>query len=241
MQKRYLLVFLIVLLVGCAKEPVMLEDTFEEELQTPPTIYSIGINVDDVVMHDFHWTDKIFHEYGDSYEVGGISPHPEFYLPVGSKVYAVSNGVVESVPKLYSDDYSVLINHGSWTINYEHVLNPQVSKGDTVVVGDVIGEVSPLTAPDEGFGKWGLMIFKSSALAEDILSVCPYALLDESVKDVELQKIQKIVSDYETFMNDESIHDEQRWVSVGCYYDSFTEAQAASGKVNIETEDSDLH
>ncbi|MBR9690758.1 M23 family metallopeptidase [Candidatus Woesearchaeota archaeon] len=239
MKKMLLVLLLVVLISGCSEDvQIRLDEQvavmpIEEKIiakNGPPTIYSLGIDMDDVKLNDFHWTDKIFHEYGDSYTQGGMSPHPEFYLPVGSKVYAVSNGTVDSVPKLYSDDYSVLVDNNEWTINYEHVLNPQVGAGDVVKVGDVIGEVSPLTAPDDSFGKWGLMIFRSGASHADILSVCPYGLLDDSVKEEEFDKIRKIVSEYEAFMDDESIHDEDRWVVPGCYFYNFTEKEAMEGK-----------
>ena len=52
------------------------------------------------------------------------------------------------MPKLYSNDYSVMVQgEGSELIfETEHVINVKVKKGDKVKTGDVIAEVSDYSA-----------------------------------------------------------------------------------------------
>jgi len=52
----------------------------------------------------------------------GFSPHPEFFLPLGSSVEAVSGGVVTEVRfwKDHTDDYSVIVKpskESNWSLN----------------------------------------------------------------------------------------------------------------------------
>lgn len=216
----------------------------------PPKIKNIGINIDkwdektnkagDIVFKNLRWEDRMFQEYGYKYEPNevnpnpGFSPHPEFFLPLGSKIFAVSDGVVEDIPTLYSGDYSILVQpyEGSkWTLNYEHVLNPTVKKGDKIKAGQILAEVSPLTAPDNNFGKWALMIYRGGATEEDILSYCPYALFEDSVKAQMQEKITQLVKDWEAFTGKDA-YDEETWVSPGCKYEKMTEGEASRGKLD---------
>jgi hypothetical protein len=72
------------------------------------------------------------------------NPQPTFYAPLGTPVLAVVSGTVSSVPTLYSNDFSVMIespgNGGVW--EHEHVINVRVRAGDRVTVGQHIADVS---------------------------------------------------------------------------------------------------
>lgn len=93
--------------------------------------------------------DRLFFDYG--FEVPANSagpakknPQPTFIVPLGTKVRSLVDGEVFDVPKLYSNDYSVMVKgKGSDLIfETEHVINVKVKKGDKVTAGQIIAEVS---------------------------------------------------------------------------------------------------
>jgi len=142
-----------------------------------------------------HWRSMMFEHFGykmepnDKLLIPPLNVHPEYFLPAGTKIFAVSDGTVTDVPTLYSNDYSILVSQEGapdWTLNYEHVWNPLVKKGDKIKAGQPIAEVSTLQMEsiDSRYGKWALMIFKNDQTTdgEDHLAYCPYLLFDESVK-----------------------------------------------------------
>jgi len=202
--------------------------TFYERLglDNPPTIYGIGTNLNAYnpsidragdVSFSLSYEDKTykpvpFEEFGRTFERGGgLNTHPEFLLPVGTKIHSVSEGVVEDISKLYSNDYSVLVKispESKWTINYEHVINPSVKKGERVYVDQVLAEVSPLGWPNKKFGKWALMKFSATSSEDDPRYVaCPYDLLDESVKSTYEAQLLQLVKDWEKFKKDTTVYD----------------------------------
>lgn len=232
MKKLLILIFLIII-YGCAKENnVEFEDIveIEDKFNEPPTLYNIGINLDrwnketnmggDVLFKKYKYDDKLFIEYGG--ELGGKNVHPEFYLPVGSKVFSSTNGIIGAISYIEpTNDYAVLITRGEgdkFTVNYEHVVNVIVKEGDEIKAGDLIGEVSPR---HEGFGITAIMIFRH----EDHMTYCPYDLLHESVKETYENKIMQHVKDWEEFTG-ENIYDEETWYSPGCKYKMFLESES---------------
>jgi len=94
---------------------------------------------------------------------GTRNPQPVFYAPLGTPVLAPVSGLVSKVTKLYSGDYSVMINvdHAKdffWET--EHVLNPTVKAGDQVKAGQPIATISDYDArytPGVGLVEIGLL------------------------------------------------------------------------------------
>lgn len=68
----------------------------------------------------------------------------DFYAEEGSSVLAVYDGVVESVDNSFLEGYTVVINHGNGLKSIYNSLadGDNVSVGQAVKKGDVIGEVS---------------------------------------------------------------------------------------------------
>ncbi|MBU0530850.1 MAG: hypothetical protein KKC05_04205, partial [Nanoarchaeota archaeon] len=92
-------------------------DSVQEEEMGPPTIYGIGINLEpynpetgfagDVSFDGLTYENRLFIEFGASMNDGGLNVHPMFVIPRGTKIRAVSSGIV-SVYKLHlDDDYDV--------------------------------------------------------------------------------------------------------------------------------------
>lgn len=181
-----------------------------------------------------YWQEIMFEHYGYKWKPNennpnpGLNNHPEYFLPAGTKIFAVSDGIVQDVKKIYSDDYSVLVTkqeNSQWIINYEHVWNPVVKKGQVVKTGDPIAEVSTLQtkySTGEAYGLWALAIFKGARDGEKIQNYCPYLLFDPSVKSEMQAKLAQLVTDWEKFMG-KNIYDEENWVAPGCALETMTE------------------
>jgi murein DD-endopeptidase MepM/ murein hydrolase activator NlpD len=68
----------------------------------------------------------------------------DFFAPEGSNVYAVYDGVVESVTSTFLQGVSITIDHGNGlkTVYNSLADGDQVFVGQIVNQGDIIGEVS---------------------------------------------------------------------------------------------------
>lgn len=195
-------------------------------------IKHIGVNLDayDPATNkagDFVFTkdklqfDRIFFEYG--FEVPANSagpakknPQPTFILPLGTKVHALVDGTVFDVPKLYSNDYSVMVQgEGSELIfETEHVINIKVKKGDKVKAGDVVAEVSDYDAKNyAGFGLVEIGVLKGGNPPSHL---CTFDYLDDSIKDKTLKNITALQKSWEEYRGDTTIYDESKVVIPGC-------------------------
>lgn len=144
------------------------------------------------------------------------SPQPTFILPLGSKVYSLIDGEVYDVPKLYSNDYSVMVQgEGSELIfETEHVINVLVKKGDKVKAGDVIAEVSDYSA--HGYDGLGLVEIGVLKGGNPPFHLCPFDYLDDSIKDETIKKINALKKAWEQYRGDTSLYDESKEVTPGC-------------------------
>jgi hypothetical protein len=207
---------------------------------TKPTIKHIGINLDyyDAATNsagDLKFTKAtfasgpamqlLFTEFG--YEIpgnsatGGVAKRnvqPTFIAPLGTKVHSLVDGVVVDVPKLYSNDYSVMVRaEGSNLIfETEHVINVVVKKGDTLKAGQVVAEVSDYDAKNyAGFGlvEIGVLDGGSGGMPSHL---CPFSFLDDAIKDDTFKKIDALKKSWETYRGNAAIYDEAKTVIPGC-------------------------
>jgi biotin carboxyl carrier protein len=206
--------------------------TASSETKSQSKIKHLGVNLDEYdpatnKAGDFEFTkekmafDMLFFEYG--YEVPANSagpakknPQPTFIVPLGTKVHALVDGEVFDVPKLYSNDYSVMVQgEGSDLIfETEHVINVKVKKGDKVKAGDVIAEVSDYDAKNyAGMGLVEIGILKGGNPPQHL---CPFDYLDDSIKDETLKKITAFQKSWEEYRGDTTIYDESKAVTPGC-------------------------
>jgi biotin carboxyl carrier protein len=176
---------------------------------------------------DFEFTkekmtfDMLFFEYG--FEVPASSagpakknPQPTFILPLGTKVYSLVDGEVFDVPKLYSNDYSVMVQGegGDLIFETEHVINVKVKKGDKVKAGDVIAEVSDYDAKNyAGMGLVEIGVLKGGNPPSHL---CVFDYLDDSIKDETFKKITALQKSWEEYRGDSTIYDESKAVIPGC-------------------------
>jgi len=148
-----------------------------------------------------------------------INPQPTFILPLGTKVRALIDGEVVAVTRLYSNDYSVMMKGpGSDLIfELEHVINVSVNVGDQVRAGDIVAEVSAYDAHNyAGMGLVEIGILR--AVGNGVPThLCPFDYLDDSIREVTLQRITALQQAWETYRGDASLYDESNVVVAGCY------------------------
>jgi hypothetical protein len=129
------------------------------------------------------------------------NPQPTYILPLGTKVEALVDGVVEDVRQIYSGDYTIMIRPSGSDLMFEteHVDSPLVKKGDLVKSGQVIAQVSKHDSQyHAGFGVLEIGVLGQSGNRPS--HTCPYSYLDDSVKDEMLKKITNVHNAWEKYL-----------------------------------------
>lgn len=200
----------------------------QEDTNEPPLkLKSIGVDFE-----DFRFTkqklqfNRLFMGFGfvipaniSSSGKNKSNPQPTFILPLGTPVRSLVDGVVASMPILWSGDISIQVTTDGklqkWVYEIEHVINPKVKVGDKVTAGQIIAEVGNFDkgTPD-GYGvvEIGILHGGGEGPPEHI---CPFAYLDESIKEDTLKKITALFKTWEDYANDQSLYDESATVP-GC-------------------------
>lgn len=184
--------------------------------EPPLKLKSIGVNFE-----DFKFTKqklefgRLFMGYG-FYIPGSLdnpakyNPQPTFVVPLGTPVRSIVDGVVAAIPTLWSGDVSVQVTSDGkmqkWIYEMEHLVNPKVKVGDKVTAGQIVGEVSNFNhgAPP-GYGTVEIGILKGGQKPEHI---CPFAYLDDSIKEETLAKMKNLFKDWEEYVGDQSLYNE---------------------------------
>ena len=191
--------------------------------EPPLKLKSIGVDIE-----DFKFTKqklqfrRLFMPYGFYIAAGNDNPaknnpQPTFIVPVGTPIRSLVDGVVANMPTLWSGDISIQVTKDGkmqkWVYETEHVTKPKVKVGDRVTAGQIIAEPSNFDhgAP-EGFATVEIGILKGG---NPPYHVCPFAYLDESIKDQTLQKIRNLFKSWEEYMGDHTLYDESMPIS-GC-------------------------
>jgi len=191
--------------------------------EPPLKLKSIGVE-----FSDFKFTKerlqfgKPFMEYGffipgsDATHPPKYNPQPTFVLPLGTPVRSLVDGVVANVATVWSGDYSIQITADGkmqkWIYEVEHVIKPTVKTGDKVTAGQIIAEVSDFDkgAP-EGYGAVEIGILKGGATPQH---VCPFAYLDDSIKEETLGKISELFKSWQEYIGDQTLY--KTTTVVGC-------------------------
>lgn len=201
-----------------------------------PTIKNLPVNIDKYdpstgMAGDLKFTkwkmepgglDAIFLEYGRkivnsiSPGEGRRNPQPTFVAPLGTKVHSIVDGTVYDVPKLYSNDYSIMVqgNDQSVIFETEHVINPLVKKGDKVKAGQVIAEVSNYDS--HNLNGLGLVEMGVLLPGNPPSHACTFDYLDASVKKDISAKLTRLMNDWEAFMGDQNVYDQGSQEIIGC-------------------------
>lgn len=203
---------------------------------TPPSIIkSIGFEMGEIDLASGRAGDvllvgvepslgKIIYDYGEVIPVTSsgepkVNLQPTFYLPLGTKVRSLIDGVVVDIPVLWSGDYSVMVvpdgGQGlAWRWETEHVINPIVSVGDHVFAGQVLAEVSDYeshNSPNLGIVEIGLLEGGNPPR-----HLCPFLYLDPSVKAQVESWLVELRAAWEQVQSDPNIYDESAYATPGC-------------------------
>src|SRR3990167_7811721 len=208
----------------------------EENTNEPPLkLKSFGVNLDYYdpktgKAGDFVFTrqklqfNRLFMDYGFFIPASSASPdkknpQPTFVLPLGTPVRSLVDGVVANMPTLWSGDISIQVTSSGqlerWVYETEHVTNPKVKVGDKVTAGQIVAEVSNFDkgAP-AGYGavEIGLLHGGGEGLPEH---VCPFAYLDERIREETFTNLRKLFKDWEDYIGDNTLYDESEKIP-GC-------------------------
>lgn len=215
-----------------------------------PVLKNLGVNIDswdketnragDILFRRAPYPDnKIFTEAGLLVRgPQGLKRLPEmtFFLPRGTKVFSAVDGFVEKIDFWEdSKDYGVHIKtdkNSLWMLSYEHLVNLRIKEGDMVKVGQVVGEVSPykvFSEMDDETGVFEIVVWKGGSTFDDIVKVCPFLALEDSLKPVYEEKITTLAREWEEFIG-EDVYNESAWVAPGCLIESMTEREVFNPK-----------
>jgi len=148
-----------------------------------------------------------------------------FFLPLGTPVLSLVAGVVCDVPELYSGDFSVRVaptgvecTGGSAVVLFEteHVLNPLVAEGDSVVAGQQVATVSDYHREWAALGMGVVEI--GVFFAKDMLPwhACPARFLDPGHAEQLLAQLASIHAAWEAEIGDTTLYDEEAQSPLGC-------------------------
>ena len=200
------------------QEKGIINKTSIDSEEPPLKLKNIGVN-----FSDFKFTKeklqfgRLFMEFGfiipgnqASSGKDKSNPQPTFILPLGTPVRSLVDGVVAAMPTLWSGDISIQVTIDGkmqkWIYETEHVRNPKVKIGDKVKAGQIIAEVGSFSGGDPlGFGAVEIGILKGGNPPEH---VCPFAYLDESIREETLAKIKDLFKSWEDFIGDVNLYDE---------------------------------
>ena len=200
-----------------------------QNLDEPPLkLKSIGVELGEYDLSsgkagDFVFTreklqfNRLFMDYGffipaSSASADKKNPQPTFILPLGTPVRSLVDGIVAEMPTLWSGDISIQVTNSGklerWVYEVEHVINPKVKVGDKVTAGQIIAEVGDFdNGSPAGFGAVEIGILHGGGEGPPE-HVCPFAYLDESIKDEMQKKITGFFKSWEDYVGDNALYDE---------------------------------
>lgn len=170
---------------------------------------------------------KGFYFFGDNLTGGRLNPNLEYSsLKQNTEIISAIDGIVAFI-KDQNDfgrqDYELIIKpseNSVWTLAYDHVINLKVKKGDNVSVGQILGNPS---IQNNGLYRFEFQVNKDED--NQTTHICPVTLLDNQVKNVQLQALSKMMSDWNT-KSKLPLYDISMQDPVGCLYPTLTLEQA---------------
>lgn len=172
------------------------------------------------------FNDRPFLDFGF---VGGRRTGPQknielwFFVPLNTKVHAPVDGKVEVSKIEHSNDWGVIFmsdERSPWRVDVEHVVNVSVKTGDIVKAGDIVAEASPRNSFNYEISMTELGIWDSRTRQR----ICPFFFLDDKIKPVYTQKLNRLASDWELFLG-KDVYQQEKWIAPGCLEQNITEGE----------------
>ena len=200
-----------------------------------------GVKAPPFDANNSQYSNYLFVDYGDPNN-GHTDVQPQFFLPLGTPVLSMVDGVVCDVPLLYSMDYSVRVaptgtkceHEGRAQILFEteHVMNPVVKFGDSVKAGQQLATVSDYHTDWKvlGFGVVEIGVFFAKLGSPDPWHACPMRFFAPNKRDSLLSELASIQRAWEAETGDSNLYDESSEAPTGCTtLDDFNDNNSAAG------------
>lgn len=166
-------------------------------------------------------SDKVFLEFGaivtDQYGNPKELPTFEYIVDKDANVFAIADGEVKTITwQDDSQDYEISVWSNTtphYEVYYDHVLDVQISEGDLIIAGDLIGKPGPRGG---GLGRIEIMI-NNGNLGK---SYCPFVLFDPDLKESFEQQVEQLMGDWEDFKDNSDIYDQENHLFPGCRYET---------------------
>lgn len=170
--------------------------------QRPPVLYNFGIDLASLPSR-LPSGNRSFLPFGaqvDNHD-GTFQrlPHFTYFASLRTPIIAAFSGYVKDIALNPDapDYYLWLVNPHTpaWILEYDHLQQPTVKKGDQVYVGQVLGYVPPWGDPELdklGYGMTEFMLIKRSIFSNHQLGYCPTLFIATQVKDQLLSQLHKL-------------------------------------------------
>jgi hypothetical protein len=208
---------------------------------TPPAIKNLGIEIQTwdgipgskagAIIFDPNLS-KTFEPFG-ALLGGKVNSSINFTIAKGQNVTAPIDGVVVAVEyqtNWWEQDYEIRLRSkmtSAFEVSIDHVSNPLVAFGDTVVAGQVIaqtgnwitgGPQNPVTNPNYGIVE--IQVNRYTALpCNDFTAskmVCPLSLMSSQDLTTYSAKLTQLMADWEAVKSNPQLFDEAAMVLPGC-------------------------
>lgn len=159
---------------------------------------------------------KIFFEFGEKLPSGIVAPEFGYMqIDLDTDIIAMAPGrVVEIEEQPYSNDYALtILFNDNWALNYDHITQLTIAKGDTISAGQILGK--PSTNKDGITGFIEIQIQEGDGRSQSI-SHCPTNLLNPDLKQKYSTILESIIEDWENLVGDTNLYKDSEQVAAGC-------------------------
>lgn len=178
--------------------------------------------------------EKMFYVFGEvvnGSDGSKILPTFEYHIDMAAIVYAAADGYVDKVKyQEDSKDYEIIImaeQTSPWGIVYDHVKNPAVEEKNNVTAGQKLGNPGTWNG---GLGRTEIQVVKFGE--GTTYSYCPFNYFDPALIEQFKQKVETLMSDWETYRADSGIYNQSEDIFPGCPYESLKET--GDGGVQVQ-------
>lgn len=168
---------------------------------------------------------KGFYVFGDKLEGNRLNPNFEFSsVKKDAPIIAAIDGIIGFIKEQPdTKDFEVFLQpkeNSMWTVGYDHLINLQVQKGQTIKAGDIIGYAAP---QNNGLARFEIQINKDSNGTTTHL--CPSTLLMPAIKDRVLTELDAMQNQWEE-LSGFNLYDTSNQDPIGCIFTTLSPAQA---------------
>ena len=156
---------------------------------------------------------------------GKIMPDIAFYTAQDAVVMSPIDGVITKVRQKEDEpegDMSILIKptkRSVYFVEIDHIKDVEVSKGDTVSAGEIVGKAANYN--QKTIGTVELHVVKN----DEKLNLCPGDFLDPEVAEEIEKQVNRLMADVEELKSDTNIYDEKQLRGIGCYRTSIPDSE----------------